>query len=84
MYYGEPASVDQISTFWAMLADRRWDNTSQLIPGRKPRWDYRDQIKSAYKHIKDGSASKQEISDVIEDLYCFKGYEVERRLRNVR
>ena len=75
------ASDDQVRTFWAQLADRRWDDPRELIHGRCPRPNYLWYINRAYKSIKNGTPDKKELSDVIDDLYCFNGYEVEHRLR---
>lgn len=75
------ATDTQILTFWSMLADRRWDDATQILDGRKPRFDYLIYIKNAYIDVKNHCADKGELSAVIDDLYCFKGYEVERRYR---
>ena len=79
------ATVDQVRTFWAQLADRRWDDLSQRLPDRPLRANYLQHIWKAYIAFQhDEVPSLDEMMAIITDLYAFKGYEVERRLRRAR
>ena len=73
----------QISTFWAMLADRKWDDLGQLVNGRRPRSNYLVKIRQVYDLLKEDEQlpTSRDMREVIEDLYCFNGWEVSRRLR---
>jgi hypothetical protein len=79
------ATEDQIRTFWAMLADRRWDDRRQLLHNRRPRPNYLAFLELAYKSLQaQQEVTRGHLSAVIDDLYCFKGWEVERRLAAMR
>ena len=79
------ATVDQIRTFWAQLADRRWDDLSQRLPDRPLRQNYLQHIWKVYMDFQaDEVPTLDEMMAIITDLYAFKGYEIERRLRRAR
>jgi len=79
------ATDKQILTFWMMLADRKWDDPTELIDGREPRPDYLMHVNHAYRALKaKGYVVRAEMSRIIDDLSCFNGWSVERRMRMAR
>lgn len=79
------ATENQILTFWKMLADRKWDQPDELIDGRAPRRHYLVYVDNVYRALQDdGYVTKSEMSAILDDLSCFKGWEIARRLRGAR
>jgi len=77
------ATDKQILTFWKMLADRKWHDLHELIGSKTPRANYLMYIEHAYRALQaNGYVVKQEMSKVLDDLACFKGWSIEQRLRD--
>lgn len=81
----EPTEA-QISLFWAMLADRKWDDMSELIYGRHPSPDYILNIQACYygAKAKERTVTCEQLDQALEDLKCFNGWMTETRIRKAQ